>query len=174
MKNKILVLLIAFTVIYVPFALNTTIHVAQGQSSNPVINEGDKMYGFKPLGPKKGKMSMWKCAECNGAQIGKYTLATPGDHLEIKGEDVYVNGEKQTIEINGEKQTIKASGFDSFDGVMGEDEYFLIGLNPNHSTDSRQLGTFSEADHISRLLRIKKANSETVYAAEETIQTNGW
>jgi signal peptidase I len=137
------------------------LHTASGRSMSPVIQQGEKLYGVTIFNPKRDEISTWNCLECGNAHIIKFTLAIPGDHLLIKGEDIYVNGKLSEA---------KGNAFDQYDMILGEDQYFLIGLNTNHSTDSRKLGTFSKKDHISRVIDFKKNSTPSTLVAS----SDGW
>jgi signal peptidase I len=137
------------------------LHTASGSSMAPVIQQDDKLYGVTLFNPKRDEISTWNCLECGNAHIVKFTLAIPGDHLLIKGEDIYVNGKLSEA---------KGTAFDQYDMILGDDQYFLIGLNTNHSTDSRKLGTFSKKDHISRAIHLKKTTTPSTLVAS----SDGW
>lgn len=65
----------------------------------------------------------------------KRVIATPGDTLQIKNGEVYVNGEKFDEKVAVDKITEAEMAADEI--KLGADEYFVLGDNRNNSEDSR-------------------------------------
>ena len=75
----------------------------------------------------------------------KRVVGMPGDHVEIRSDGIYVNGER----LRDDFPIPEDSG--SFSDVTVPDhEFYVLGDNRNHSTDSRVFGTvpFSKIDYI--------------------------
>lgn len=89
--------------------------------------------------------SLWKkftyyVLELNKDSYIKRVIALPGEHLEIKEGNVYINGEKLQEDYlqPGIVTDIIGAGFDDF--VVPENCVFAMGDNRNHSTDCRAFG----------------------------------
>lgn len=65
----------------------------------------------------------------------KRVIALPGETIQIKGEDIYINGE--VIDENYGKDAITYAGIAEEELTLGEEEYFVMGDNRDVSFDSR-------------------------------------
>ena len=81
----------------------------------------------------------------NFLEIGKRSyikrvIALPGEHVQIKDGNVYINGEKlqEPYLQSGIVTDIQGVGFDDF--VVPENSVFAMGDNRSHSTDCRSFG----------------------------------
>ena len=70
----------------------------------------------------------------------KRVIALPGEHVEIKDEEVYINGEKleEPYLQDGVVTDVVGAGFTDF--TVPENCVFAMGDNRNHSTDCRVFG----------------------------------
>lgn len=83
--------------------------------------------------------------------VSKRIVGMPGEHVEIKGFDIYINDKKidnPYIVYNTERPI--SEPFD--DIVLGKDEYFLMGDNQAVSEDSRLYGPVKSSDIIGKHL----------------------
>lgn len=101
--------------------------------SNPVAK-----YENKPTG-------LWSKFAYYVLELGKDSyikrvIALPGEHVEIKDGEVYVNGEKLQEDYlqDGIVTDIMGAGFSDF--VVPENCVFAMGDNRSHSTDCRAFG----------------------------------
>lgn len=65
----------------------------------------------------------------------KRIIALPGETIQIKGSDIYINGE--VLEENYGKDPITYAGIAAEPITLGEDEFFVLGDNRTVSFDSR-------------------------------------
>ena len=81
----------------------------------------------------------------------KRIIGMPGETLQIKDGYVYIDGEKLTSDIYGnERIEDPQTAVDPI--TLGEDEYFVMGDNRNHSMDSRDpsVGVLKKSDLMGR------------------------
>lgn len=78
--------------------------------------------------------------ELNKDSYIKRVIALPGEHVEIKDENVYINGERLQEDYlqPGIVTDVLGTGFDDF--VVPENCVFAMGDNRSHSTDCRAFG----------------------------------
>ncbi len=81
----------------------------------------------------------------NGEKLVKRIIGLPGEHVEYKDNNLYVNGFIISEDFNHETThdfKLESIGYLSIPG----DKYFVVGDNRNDSTDSRVLGLIDKND----------------------------
>lgn len=66
----------------------------------------------------------------------KRIIGLPGETVQIKDGYVYINGE--LLDEHYGREVMNESGIAAEPVQLGEDEYFVLGDNRNHSSDSRE------------------------------------
>ena len=85
-------------------------------------------------------------------KIIKRVIGLPNETISYKDDVLYIDGkavEQDFLDetyVENEKKTYGVFTSDFGPVTLGEDEYFLMGDNRNHSTDSRSVGAFSKED----------------------------
>ena len=83
----------------------------------------------------------------------KRVIGLPGETVEYRNNQLYINGEPV------EEPFLDASYTSTYPGTftsdfktekLGEDEYFCMGDNRPHSSDSRYYGAFHKSDIVSK------------------------
>lgn len=124
-----------------------TVHVI-GSSMYPTLGDQDYLiatkidYRLHP--PERGDIIIMRDPMEAGRDFIKRVIAVPGDRLLIRGGHVYVNGRiLDEPYINSGSWTENADyppASDPAGVVLRSDDYFVMGDNRNHSSDSRIFG----------------------------------
>ncbi len=117
---------------------------ASGESMMPTIKDGSLILCNCMVKNYKTDdivvISLWKTQKVP-ASIIKRIVAVPGDSLEIIDGILYVNGIKETRGFD----VMEDPGIVTEKIVLGVDEYFVLGDNRNHSSDSRRYGIIQKS-----------------------------
>lgn len=127
-----------------------------GDSMRETLHDGDNLivdklsYRFRD--PKRFEIIVFPYKYQEDTYYIKRIMGLPGETIQVKDGEVYINGE--LLEENYGLEPIE-SGKEgiAIDPIkLGEDEYFVMGDNRNHSADSRDasVGVLTKEDLIGR------------------------
>lgn len=149
LKVIVITLVVTYGVLYF-----VQISRVYGTSMIPTYHEGnivlvDKVF-YKHSEPKRNDIIVvdYKDANQNETFIIKRVIGIGGDHIEIKDNELYLNGELL------EEDYINGAMTNNEDMVVDvpEGKVFVMGDNRNNSLDSRKLGYFDfDEDVIGRV-----------------------
>ena len=149
LKVIVITLIVTYGVLYF-----VQISKVYGTSMLPTYNEGnivlvDKVF-YKHSEPKRNDIVVvdYKDANMKETFIIKRVVGIGGDHIEIKDNELYLNGELL------EEDYINGAMINSEDMLVDvpEGKVFVMGDNRNNSLDSRKLGYFDfDEDVIGRV-----------------------
>ena len=110
------------------------------------------LIGYRLTGLKRFDIVIVYLAEKKEYLI-KRVIGLPGETVEYRNNQLYINGEPVEEPFLDESYTSTYPG--SFTGdfkaeKLGEDEYFCMGDNRPHSSDSRYYGAFHKSDIVSK------------------------
>lgn len=121
-------------------------HKIKGASMQPNFPDGEYILSDKLSyrfgDPERGDVIIFEAPGTDGEEFIKRILGLPGETVSIIDDHVYINGEK-LIENYLPNEFITAPGAFLKEGekkVVPEDNYFVVGDNRNHSSDSRAWG----------------------------------
>lgn len=153
-------LLIAFAIAaFIRYFLFTPI-VVDGDSMMPTLEDGDRMIvnkiGYKIGSPKRFDIVVFHAPEQK--DYIKRVIGLPGDHIEYKDDQLYINGEpidepyldqyKAEITEGNLTGNFKLQDIDPNLDVIPEGYVFVMGDNRRFSKDSRHIGIVSQKEII--------------------------
>lgn len=126
----------------------------EGHSMNPTLQDGDNLivdkisYRFRD--PKRYEIIVFPYQYEENTYYIKRIIGMPGETVQIIGGYVYIDGEKLNEHYGAE--VMNSPGIAEEPITLGEDEYFVLGDNRNHSSDSRDpnVGVLKRSDLIGR------------------------
>ncbi len=111
-----------------------------GHSMETTLQDGDQLivdkisYRFRE--PKRYDIIVFPYQYEENVFYIKRIIGLPGETIQIIDGYTYINGELLESDIYG-AEVMESGGIASEPVVLGEDEYFVLGDNRNHSSDSR-------------------------------------
>ena len=125
-----------------------------GHSMEATLHDGDNLivdklsYHFRE--PKRFEIIVFPYRHKENTYYIKRIIGLPGETVHVKDGYVYINGEK--LDENYGLEVMEDAGIAAEPIELGEDEYFVLGDNRNHSSDSRDpsVGNIHRKDIIGR------------------------
>lgn len=146
--------------------------IVEGQSMEPNFKNNDYLItekiSYRLRSPKRGEVVIFHPPDNPSINYLKRIIGVPGDKIEIKDGNVFVNDKKisEPYLKEGDRTVLPAQ--DSEKITLKDKEYFVFGDNRNHSRDSRELGPIPYDSIVSRIwLRLFPFESINAFAAVE-------
>ncbi|WP_285858620.1 signal peptidase I [Neobacillus niacini] len=142
-----------FIAIGIAFVIRTFLfapYMVEGSSMEPTLHDEEKVFVYKAGEFNRGDIVIIKGTEKNYV---KRVIGFPGDQVEMKTDQLYINGEivKETYLSENLKaaQQLGSKLTGDFGPItVPKDHYFVMGDNRLHSTDSRNGLGFIKGNQI--------------------------
>jgi len=149
-------LVIALSIFLIVYLFLMQPHQVNGQSMIPNFESGDYVLTDKisyRLGePQRGDVVVFHapssahCPQGTGCDFIKRVVGLPGELIEIKNSQIFVNSESLgEVYVPDEFQTEAGSFTKNKSVSLGDNQYFVVGDNRPHSSDSRVWGPIDKS-----------------------------
>lgn len=131
-------------------------HKVSGNSMFPTYHNGDflitEKITYKFNEPKRGDVIVLKNPRNESQDFIKRIIALPGDTVKIENNLVFVNDQPLNENYLPPNTTTRAGLFmnEGFTVRAGDNQYFVLGDNRDHSSDSREWGAITKKEIIGR------------------------
>jgi len=158
LMETIVISLSIFLVVYLFFMQP---HQVNGQSMVPNFHSGDYVLtdkiSYKLGEPQRGDIIVFhappaaNCAKGTGCDFIKRILGLPGETIEVKDETIYVDGQPLAEPyLPADLETLPGLYTQNGAITLEADEYFAVGDNRPHSSDSRSWGPVKENEIVGK------------------------
>lgn len=130
--------------------------VVDGQSMEPNFQNQEYLIveklSYKLHQPQRGDVIVFRAPSNPEYDYIKRIIALPGETVTVKMGQIYINGNEleENYLSKGEKTLIGSDEKMTLERTLGANEYFVLGDNRDHSSDSREFGVLAEKMIIGR------------------------
>lgn len=132
-----LIIVYAISMLIVTYVGQRTI--VDGPSMQNTLQDGDNLIvnkiGYRFSDPERFDIIVFDYLYEENTEYIKRIIGLPGETVQIIDGTIYINGDE--LEENFGKEEMVNAGIAAVPIELGEDEYFVLGDNRNHSKDSR-------------------------------------
>ncbi len=112
-----------------------------GSSMEPMLSDGDNLIvdkiSYRFNDPERYDIIVFPYQHEENTYYIKRIIGLPGETVQIMDGYTYINGELLEGDIYG-AEVMEFAGIAEEEITLGEEEYFVLGDNRNHSADSRE------------------------------------
>lgn len=150
-------IVIALAIFVVVYRFLFQPHQVKGNSMFDNFHDGEYLltdkvtYRFRP--PRRDEVIVFKAPQNEDYDYIKRIIALPGDRIEIKQGQIYVNGTLLNESAYLDERITTHAGLYAKEGqtlTVPAGEYFVMGDNRNNSSDSREWGPVPAANIVGR------------------------
>lgn len=151
MKTVAIIVLVAFFVRY--FLIQP--YIVEGSSMEPNFHNSEYLLvdkiSYRYHNIVRGDVIVFHPPSQPKLNYIKRVIALPGDRIEIKNGEILVNGAQLREEYIRDGQTlVRNSSAANLSQKLRPNEYFVLGDNREHSSDSREIGSIPRENIIGR------------------------
>ncbi|MBI2599750.1 signal peptidase I [Candidatus Daviesbacteria bacterium] len=131
-------------------------HKVSGNSMLPTMHDGDYLItekvSYKLNQPKRGDIVVLQNPKDESQDFIKRIIAVPGDTIKIENNRVFVNGGTKSEDYLPPNTVTRSGNFlrEGASVTMDSNQYFVIGDNRNHSSDSREWGPITRGEIVGK------------------------
>lgn len=131
-------------------------HKVQGNSMVPTLHSGDYLItekiSYRFRAPKIGDIVVLKNPRDESQDFIKRIIAVPGDTIQISKNTVYINGQALKEDYLPINTQTHAGTFITESSIIkaADNQYFVIGDNREHSSDSREWGPITKEEIVGK------------------------
>lgn len=132
-------------------------HKVSGNSMVPTFRSGDYILtdkvSYRFGNPKSGDIIVLKNPRDETQDFIKRIIATPPDTIKIEDGSVYLNGELIFENYLPAGTQTRAGSFliEGSEIKLGPNQYFVLGDNRGHSSDSREWGSITKEEIVGKV-----------------------
>lgn len=147
-----------FLIVYLVFVQP---HQVSGQSMDPNFMSGEYLLtdkvSYKLRDPQRGEVVVFhappsaNCPQGTGCDFIKRIVGLPGETIEVKNNGIFVNGQRLDESYIPSDFVTEAGNFTQNRVItLDANEYFVVGDNRTHSSDSRAWGPIPVTSIVGR------------------------
>lgn len=140
-------IVIALAIFVVVYLFLVQPHQVKGSSMFPRFHDGEYILtnkvSYRLHSPQRGDVVVFKSPQNPEVDFIKRIIGLPGDRVKVMNGKIYVNGVFLDESVYLPSDFVTNAGAFAKEGqevTVPEEEYFSIGDNRNHSSDSREWG----------------------------------
>lgn len=152
--REVLVTILLALLIFVAVQFTVESRVVEGISMEPNLHTDERVLVIKASywfgEPQRGDVIIFDSPQDHSRTLIKRVIALPGEVIEIKDGTVYITDVNDDTFSLDEPYINEDPQYTYGPQAVPEDEYFVLGDNRNHSTDSHIWGTLPDENVIGR------------------------
>lgn len=152
---------VALSIFLIMYLFLVQPHQVNGLSMYPTFNNGDLVLTdkitYKTGQPQRGDIVILHappdahCPEGTGCDFIKRLIGLPGDTVEVQDDRIFIDGQQLPEEyLSSDTYTTNGMFSEKGPATLGPDEYYVVGDNRLHSSDSRTWGPINKKDIVGR------------------------
>jgi signal peptidase I len=130
--------------------------VVEGSSMEGNFHNGEYLFiekvSYKLKNPKRGDVVVFRYPRDTRYNYIKRVVGLPGETIQIKDGKISINGTELREEYltNGQQTVVDSKAELKYEITLEEDQFFVLGDNRTHSSDSREWGPLDKQFIIGR------------------------